>query len=107
MAGKAVAHWQLFAHGPHRQSAATVTVSGKRVKRKAFPAAGRLILPITPPLRGSRQDEGASPKSRRWGEQRKSLLRPAAQKNRKGRLPPTAAAGAWRLGCRDSPSRGE
>ncbi|MDD9817592.1 MAG: hypothetical protein OXU61_05605 [Gammaproteobacteria bacterium] len=27
--------------------------------------------------------------------------------NRKGRLPPTAAAGAWRLGCCDSPSRGE
>jgi len=27
-----------------------------------------VALPITPPLRGSRQDEGASPKSRRWGD---------------------------------------
>jgi len=30
-------------------------------------AAGIEPLRITPPLRGSRQDEGASPKSRRWG----------------------------------------
>jgi len=47
--------------------------------------------------------------SRRWGEQLKRLPRPIAQENRKGRGPhvPTAAAGAWRLGCRDSPSRGE
>jgi len=37
-------------------------------------------------LRGSRQDEGASPKSRRWGEHLKRLLRPAAQENRKGRI---------------------
>jgi len=43
------------------------------------------FLPITPPLRGSRQDEGASPKSRRWGEHLKRLPRPAAQENRKGR----------------------
>ncbi|MDD9818120.1 MAG: hypothetical protein OXU61_08320 [Gammaproteobacteria bacterium] len=62
---------------------------------------------ITPPLRGSRQDEGASPKSRRWGEHPKRLLHPTAQGNRKGRIPPTAAACAWRLGCCDSPSRGE
>jgi len=40
---------------------------------------------ITPPLRGSRQDEGASPMSRRWGEQLKRLPRPIAQENRKGR----------------------
>jgi len=81
------------------------SAGSQRIKPTApFP---RLIFPITPPLRGSRQDEGASPKSRRWGEQRKRLPRPAACENRKGRLPPTAAAGAWRLGCRDSPSRGE
>jgi len=43
------------------------------------------FLRITPPLRGSRQDEGASPKSRRWGEHRKRLPRPAACENRKGR----------------------
>ncbi|MDD9818336.1 MAG: hypothetical protein OXU61_09430 [Gammaproteobacteria bacterium] len=44
-------------------------------------------------LRGNRQDEGASPMSRRWREQLKRLLRPTAQENRKGRL--------------GSPSRGE
>jgi len=47
---------------------------------------------ITPPLRGSRQDEGASPMSRRWGEHLKRLLCPTAQENREGRRPPTAAA---------------
>jgi len=47
--------------------------------------------------------------SRRWGERLKRLPRHIAQENRKGRGPhiPTAAAGARRLGCRDSPSRGE
>ncbi|MDD9818356.1 MAG: hypothetical protein OXU61_09535, partial [Gammaproteobacteria bacterium] len=44
--------------------------------------------------------------SRRWGEHRKRLLHPTAQENRKGRLPPTAAAGAWRLGCRTPPPGG-
>ena len=43
---------------------------------------GKIKIPIplfpriTPPLRGSRQDEGASPKSRRWGAYRR-LLPPA------------------------------
>jgi len=37
------------------------------------------------PLEGEWQDEGASPKSRRWGEHRKRPLRPTAQENRKGR----------------------
>ncbi|MDD9818798.1 MAG: hypothetical protein OXU61_11805, partial [Gammaproteobacteria bacterium] len=59
---------------------------------------------ITPPLRGSRQDEGVSPMSRRWGVHLERLHRPTAQGNRKGHFPPTAAAGAWRLGCCDSPS---
>jgi len=65
------------------------------------------FLRITPPLRGSRQDKGASPKSRRWGEQRKRLHRPTAQENRKGRgaAYPHRGSRAWRLGCRDSPSR--
>jgi len=57
---------------------------------KPTPSFPRLIFPITPPLRGSRQDEGASPKSRRWGEQRKRLPRPAAWENRKDRLPPAS-----------------
>jgi len=53
-------------------------------------------------LRGSRQDEGASPMSRRWGEHRKRLLHTTAQENRKGRIriPPTAASlnpAAWLL----------
>jgi len=30
--------------------------------------------------------------ARRWGEHLKRLHRPTAQENRKGRLPPTAAA---------------
>jgi len=44
MVGKAVAHWQLFAHGPHRQSAVTVTVSGKRVKRKRLSRRRRALM---------------------------------------------------------------
>jgi len=47
--------------------------------------------------------------SRRWGEHRKRLLRPTAQENRKGRgaAYPHRGSRAWRLGCRDSPSRRE
>ncbi|MDD9817751.1 MAG: hypothetical protein OXU61_06415 [Gammaproteobacteria bacterium] len=44
-------------------------------------------------MRGSRQDEGASPMARRWGEHLMRLLHPTAQENRKGRI--------------GSPSRGE
>ena len=40
----------------------------------SFPSRARVVSPnTTPPLRGSRQDEGASPKSRRWGEYRRFL----------------------------------
>ncbi|MDD9818059.1 MAG: hypothetical protein OXU61_08010, partial [Gammaproteobacteria bacterium] len=41
---------------------------------------------ITPPLRGSRQDEGASPMSRRWGGHLERPLRRRGQGNRKGRI---------------------
>jgi len=69
-----------------------VNSSKRRASRYAIEGKKR-FLRATPPLRGSRQDEGASPKSRQWGERRKRLPRPAAQENRKGRL--------------GSPSRGE
>jgi len=61
------------------------------------------------PLEGESARRGRKPDVAPVGEQRKRLPRLIAQENRKGRGPhvPTAAAGAWRLGCRDSSSRGE
>jgi len=64
------------------------------------------FLRITPPLRGSRQDEGASPMSRQWGEHLKRLLRPTAQENRKRRRPPTAAAAPGGLAAATPPQGG-
>ncbi|MDD9817846.1 MAG: hypothetical protein OXU61_06890, partial [Gammaproteobacteria bacterium] len=83
------AGWGALRGVPHP----SVTQSQGRILPLRNRGQEKRFLRITPPLRGSRQDEGASPKSRRWGEQLKRLLHPTAQENRKGRLPPTAAAG--------------
>jgi len=44
--------------------------------------------------------------ARRWGEHLKRLHRPTAQENRKGRLPPTAAAAPDGLAAATPPQGG-
>ncbi|MDD9819142.1 MAG: hypothetical protein OXU61_13560 [Gammaproteobacteria bacterium] len=56
------------------------------------------------PLEGESARRGRKPEVAPVGGASKAPATPTAQENRKGRLPPTAAAGAWRLVCCDSPS---
>jgi len=69
-----------------------------------------LFLTHHSPLEGESARRGRKPEVAPVGGTSKAPPpphRPREPQGPRGRLPPTAAAGAWRLVCRDSPSRGE
>ncbi len=68
-------------------------VHAKAALSQTAGSSSRAHPPITPPLGGSRQDEGVSPTSRRWGDIRRKYTRETLEKARSLRQTQTDAEG--------------